>query len=100
MICDVCVANIMYTIDQIQQEEFVTGIVDVLSGEGFCGMEEDPEMCAGVIAELIPAALPLLLHSNQRPRWISVIWLSLIPVWLELGKSNIYSFLKVFQKRL
>ena len=60
MICDVCVANIEYTIDQIQQEEFVTGIVDVLSGEGFCGMEEDPEMWAGVIAELIPASLPLL----------------------------------------
>merc|ERR1712088_499986 len=33
------------------------GIVEWLSGEEFCGMQEDEEMCANVIAELIPAAL-------------------------------------------
>merc|ERR1711874_808881 len=35
-------------------------VVAWLSGEEFCGMMEDPEMCANVIAELIPAALPTL----------------------------------------
>ena len=41
-------------------EEFVTGIVDALSGDGFCGMEEDAELCASTIAVLIPLALPAL----------------------------------------
>merc|ERR1712123_298300 len=31
-----------------------------LCGDGFCGMEEDPERCASVIATLIPLALPAL----------------------------------------
>ena len=41
-------------------EDFVNGIVDALSGDGFCGMEEDAELCASTIAVLIPLALPAL----------------------------------------
>merc|ERR1739842_121650 len=60
MTCDECLDGIKATIDQLLTEEFVSGIVAWLSGEEFCGMDEDPEMCANVIAELIPAALPTL----------------------------------------
>ena len=60
MTCDECTNGIQGAIDQLLSEEFVTGIVEWLSGEEFCGMDEDPEMCANVIAELIPAALPAL----------------------------------------
>merc|ERR1712001_438086 len=60
MTCDECLDGIKATIDQLLTEEFVTGVVAWLSGEEFCGMDEDPEMCANVIAELIPAALPTL----------------------------------------
>merc|ERR1712083_1058483 len=56
MTCDECLDGVKATIDQLLSEEFVSG----LSGEEFCGMDEDPEMCANVIAELIPAALPTL----------------------------------------
>merc|ERR1711992_292501 len=60
MTCDECLDGIKATIDQLLTEEFITGVVAWLSGEEFCGMMEDPEMCANVIAELIPAALPTL----------------------------------------
>jgi len=60
MTCDVCTKRIAGAIEQLLSEEFVTEIVERLSGEEFCGMDEDPEMCANVIAELIPAALPAL----------------------------------------
>merc|ERR1739842_288011 len=60
MTCDECLDGIKATIDQLLTEEFVSGIVAWLSGEEFCGMDEDPEMCANIIAELIPAALPAL----------------------------------------
>jgi len=60
MTCEECTNGIQGAIDQLLSEEFVTGIVEWLSGEEFCGMDEDPEMCANVIAELIPAALPAL----------------------------------------
>ena len=60
MTCDECIGGIKATIDQLLSEEFVSGIVEWLSGEEFCGMQEDQEMCANVIAELIPAALPAL----------------------------------------
>ena len=61
MTCDECVDGIMASFDQLVSEEFLTGIVDWLSGEEFCGMEDDPEVCAGVISQLIPAALPALV---------------------------------------
>ena len=60
MTCEECTQGIQGAIDQLLSEEFVTGIVDWLSGEEFCGMDEDPEMCASVIAQLIPAALTAL----------------------------------------
>merc|ERR1719228_2683318 len=60
MTCDECLGGIQASVEQMLSEEFVMGIVEGLSGEGFCGMEDDPEMCAKVIAQLIPAALPAL----------------------------------------
>merc|ERR1712241_629839 len=63
MTCDECLDDIKASIDQLLSEEFISGIVDALSGNGFCGgMTEkpNPEECAAIIAELIPAALPIL----------------------------------------
>ena len=60
MTCDECLGGIQASVEQMLSEEFMMGIVEALSGEGFCGMEEDPELCAQVIAQLIPAALPAL----------------------------------------
>merc|ERR1712083_279369 len=58
--CDECLNGIQGSIDQLLSEEFINGIVDALSGDGFCGMEEDPDRCAEIIPILIPAALPAL----------------------------------------
>merc|ERR1739838_1301516 len=46
--CKQCLSGIQATFDQL------------LSGELFCGAEEDPELCAKSIEDLIPAALPVL----------------------------------------
>ena len=72
MTCDECVSGITAAIDQLLSEEFVTGIVEWLSGEEFCGMEEDPAMCAKVIAQLIPAALPVLAASYTEEAAMSI----------------------------
>merc|ERR1712215_201478 len=58
--CEECFQGIQGSIDQLLSEPFINGIVEALSGDGFCGMEEDPELCANIIAELIPLALPIL----------------------------------------
>ena len=66
MTCDECLSGIRASIDQLLSEVFVNSIMVALwwdccqSGDGFCGMGEDPDMCAKVIADLIPLALPAL----------------------------------------
>merc|ERR1711892_783283 len=52
MTCDECTEGIMAGVDQLLSDEFVAGIVDALSGDGFCGMEEDPEECSAIMAAL------------------------------------------------
>merc|ERR1739838_27023 len=52
MTCDECTEGIMAGGDQLLSAEFVAGIVDALSGDGFCGMEEDPEECAAIMPAL------------------------------------------------
>ena len=51
--------GIQATFDQLVSEEYVSAFVNYLSGEGFCEAEEDPELCAKIIEDLIPAALPV-----------------------------------------
>merc|ERR1712121_7004 len=58
--CEECTSGIQGSIDQLISEPFISGIVDALSGDGFCGMEDDPDLCAQVIPVLIPLALPAL----------------------------------------
>ena len=58
--CDECKEGIKAAIDQLLSDEFINGIMDALSGEGFCGMEEDPVMCKDVIHDLIPLAMNAL----------------------------------------
>merc|ERR1711862_953626 len=85
MTCDECLGGIQASVEQMLSEEFMMGIVEALSGEGFCGMEEDPELCAQVIAQLIPAALPALAAGfDPAAGNDSVTWLSLTLVWLKL----------------
>ena len=70
MTCDDCLEGIRGAIAQLLSAEFVAAIVDGLSGDGFCGTEDDAELCASVIAELIPIALPALaagLDSEKSP---------------------------------
>ena len=61
--CDECKAGMKAALDQLLSEEFITGIVDALSGEAFCGMSENPEECSKVVHDLIPLALPTLAGS-------------------------------------
>ena len=63
--CEECQEGIQSSIDQLVSEDFVAGIVDAMSGDGFCGMEEDSELCAKTIAVLIPLALPALATQND-----------------------------------
>merc|ERR1711874_71711 len=65
MTCDECLDGINASINQLLTEEFVSGFVAWLSGEEFCGRLEDPEMCANIIAELLPAALPALAKAFE-----------------------------------
>ena len=70
MTCDECLEGIRGAIEQLLSAEFVAGIVDGLSGDGFCYTEQDAVLCASVIAELIPIALPALaagINSERMP---------------------------------
>ena len=62
--CEECLQGIQASVDQMLSEEFMAGIVEALSGESFCGTMEDPALCAKVIAQLIPAALPALAEAG------------------------------------
>ena len=58
--CDCCLSGIQASIDQLISQRFVSGIMNILSGGGFCGMEEDADLCASTIEVLIPLALPAI----------------------------------------
>ena len=72
--CEECTSGIQASIDQLVSEEFVSGIVDALSGDGFCGMEEDPDLCSQVISILIPLALPALFEFDPARGLIPGVW--------------------------
>ena len=65
----------MDTIDQLLSEEFINGIVDALSGEGFCGQDKHTEECANLISWLIPAALPILAGTLDDGRMVRFVML-------------------------
>ena len=50
-------------LEQLLSDEFVAGITDALAGDGFCGMQENAAVCAKIIHELIPYALPAIAGS-------------------------------------
>ena len=56
------------SIVQLLSEEFVTGIVEELSGDEGCGQEKQPEKCKAIIAELIPLALPAIAAEFDEKR--------------------------------
>ena len=76
--CEKCFAGIQKKEDQLLSEQFIQGIVDALSGDGFCGMQDDAERCANVIATLIPLALPALA-ANPDPEAGTMICNNAIP---------------------
>ena len=55
--CDECLDGIQASIDQLFSGDFVSGIVAALSGDGFCGMEEDAKLIESTIEVFIPLAL-------------------------------------------
>merc|ERR1711915_32461 len=59
--CGECLEQIQTTLDQLVSEEFISGIVSALSGDAFCGMEDDIDKCSSAIEALIPVALPALV---------------------------------------
>ena len=63
--CDECLEGINAALDQLASEEFVTGIVEWLSGDGFCDMEEESERCANAIMDLMPLAIQSLYAAAQ-----------------------------------
>merc|ERR1712224_202774 len=62
--CEDCTAIVTALAKYLTSEEFIAGIVEALSGDGFCGQSENPEECANVIAALIPVALPALANAG------------------------------------
>merc|ERR1719402_1430355 len=77
--CEECFQGIQGSIDQLLSEPFINGIVEALSGDGFCGMEEDPELCATVIAQLIPLALNALAANGDPDAFATAICNMAIP---------------------
>merc|ERR1711970_763491 len=77
--CEECFQGIQASIDQLLSEPFINGIVEALSGDGFCGMEEDPDLCATVIAQLIPLALNALAANGDPDAFATAICNKAIP---------------------
>merc|ERR1712228_685112 len=66
MTCEECTQGINGAIDQLLLPETIEGIVIALSGDAFCGQDNDPETCKAVIEFLIPVALPALAETGGR----------------------------------
>eukprot|EP00091_Calanus_sinicus_P009504 TRINITY_DN221_c0_g2_i2.p1 TRINITY_DN221_c0_g2~~TRINITY_DN221_c0_g2_i2.p1 ORF type:complete len:187 (+),score=65.49 TRINITY_DN221_c0_g2_i2:57-617(+) len=76
--CDECFEGLQLGADQLLSEEAITAIIENLSGDALCGVAEDPETCAAVIADLIPLALPALT-ANPDPEVGAMICNNAIP---------------------
>ena len=63
--CDECFGGLQAGVDQLLEEETIQAIIGAMSGDAFCGMEEDAERCARVIETLIPLAVPALILNSQ-----------------------------------
>ena len=72
MNCEECLGGIKAAIDQLLSDEFVSGIMDTLSGDGFCGMQENEEACIKIIHELIPYALPSLKNGIDSEQTLEI----------------------------
>ena len=67
MNCEECLGGIKAAIDQL-----MSGIMDALSGDGFCGMQENEEACIKIIHELIPYALPSLKNGIDSEQTLEI----------------------------
>jgi len=66
MTCEECTQGINGAIDQLLLPSTIEGIVMALSGDAFCGQDNDPQTCEAVIEFLIPVALPALAETGGR----------------------------------
>jgi len=76
--CDECFAGLQAGVDQLLGEAAMTAIIENLSGDAFCGMEEEPEKCANAMPTLIALALPALT-ANPDPEAGAMICNNAIP---------------------
>merc|ERR1712168_1444234 len=58
--CPSSPAKLRLSLRDFTCDQCLAGIVEALSGDAFCGQNEDPELCARAISQLIPVALPAL----------------------------------------
>eukprot|EP00091_Calanus_sinicus_P009500 TRINITY_DN221_c0_g1_i12.p1 TRINITY_DN221_c0_g1~~TRINITY_DN221_c0_g1_i12.p1 ORF type:complete len:187 (-),score=60.22 TRINITY_DN221_c0_g1_i12:91-651(-) len=70
--CEECFQGLQAGVDQLLLEETIQAIVGALSGDAFCGMEEDAERCAQVIETLIPQALPALTANPDEGAGVTI----------------------------
>merc|ERR1719370_2125902 len=79
MTCQECFDGIKAGIEQLLLPSTITGIVEALSGDVFCGATETPEECANIIAALIPVALPALAGSGGSEENLTAICNMAVP---------------------
>ena len=79
MTCEECFDGIKAGIDQLLLPSTITGIVEALSGDAFCGATETPDECATIIAALIPVALPALAGSGGSEENLTAICNMAVP---------------------
>ena len=64
---------------QLNTAEFINGIVDEMSGAEGCGLDDEPEKCKKIVAQLIPVALPAIAEAFEDINDISTICNSAVP---------------------
>ena len=67
------------SIAQLLSEEFVNGIVEELSGDEGCELDNEPEKCKAIIAELIPMALPAIASAFDEKKDAPAICNAAVP---------------------
>jgi len=79
MTCQDCFDGIKAGIEQLLLPSTITGIIEALSGDVFCGTFDNSEECASIIEALIPVALPALAGSGGSEENLTAICNMAVP---------------------